>query len=591
MFEEYWVKDLLLLLAVAGIVVPLFGWFRVGVVPGFLIAGVLLGPAGLGRVAADYSWLEPFVFLTPERVEPFADLGVLFLLFLIGLEFSLKRLWSMRTLVLGFGSLQFFVVALLILAGLLIVGAGFDDALVVGLALALSSTAIVTQVLIEAKRFGGPVGRVSLGILLFQDLMVVPIVIVIGVLARENVAVHGAILEAALVAVAALTVILIAGRYLVGPLLRLAAMTGSRELIVATALFLAIGTAFLTAEVGLSPALGAFLAGILLTESEYRHQLGVDIEPFKGLLLGLFFVTVGMSLEVALFVEMPVTFLGAVVALLVVNILVIYFGARFFGFPVPVAIEVAFVLAGAGEFAFVAFQLAENDNLFEPSFHEFVVSVAALSMIAIPILAFLGRWLGSRVERRDAEAQKSVDGVDGDALADHAIIAGFGRVGRTIARVLEAEKIPYVALDTDAKLVAARRDEGFPVYFGDASRREILESVGGATARWFVLTVEKPEITERTAKAILAAWPRAIIHARALDIDHARQLRELGVTDAVPEALEGSLQLAGLILAKIGLPDDAINDRLGATREVEIRQIHAEAGGRGAGEARLPAGQ
>jgi CPA2 family monovalent cation:H+ antiporter-2 len=591
MFEEYWVKDLLLLLAVAGIVVPLFGWFRVGVVPGFLIAGVLLGPAGLGRVAADYSWLEPFVFLTPERVEPFADLGVLFLLFLIGLEFSLKRLWSMRTLVLGFGSLQFFVVALLILAGLMIVGAGFDDALVVGLALALSSTAIVTQVLIEAKRFGGPVGRVSLGILLFQDLMVVPIVIVIGVLARENVAVHGAILEAALVAVAALTVILIAGRYLVGPLLRLAAMTGSRELIVATALFLAIGTAFLTAEVGLSPALGAFLAGILLTESEYRHQLGVDIEPFKGLLLGLFFVTVGMSLEVALFVEMPVTFLGAVVALLVVNILVIYFGARFFGFPVPVAIEVAFVLAGAGEFAFVAFQLAENDNLFEPSFHEFVVSVAALSMIAIPILAFLGRWLGSRVERRDAEAQKSVDGVDGDALADHAIIAGFGRVGRTIARVLEAEKIPYVALDTDAKLVAARRDEGFPVYFGDASRREILESVGGATARWFVLTVEKPEITERTAKAILAAWPRAIIHARALDIDHARQLRELGVTDAVPEALEGSLQLAGLILAKIGLPDDAINDRLGATREVEIRQIHAEAGGRAAGEARLPAGQ
>jgi CPA2 family monovalent cation:H+ antiporter-2 len=368
-------------------------------------------------------------------------------------------------------------------------------------------------------------------------------------------------------------------------------MTGSRELIVATALFLAIGTAFLTAEVGLSPALGAFLAGILLTESEYRHQLGVDIEPFKGLLLGLFFVTVGMSLEVALFVEMPVTFLGAVVALLAVNILVIYFGARFFGFPVPVAIEVAFVLAGAGEFAFVAFQLAENDNLFEPSFHEFVVSVAALSMIAIPILAFLGRWLGSRVERREAEAQQGVDGVDGDALADHAVIAGFGRVGRTIARVLEAEKIPYVALDTDAKLVAARRDEGFPVYFGDASRREILESVGGATARWFVLTVEKPEITERTAKAILAAWPQAIIHARALDIDHARQLTELGVTDAVPEALEGSLQLAGLILAKIGLPDDAINDRLGATREVEIRQIGAEAGGRRAGEARLPAGQ
>ena len=578
MFEESWSRDLLLVLATAGIVVPLFGRLKLGIVPGFLIAGIILGPFGLARFTDEYPWLSAITFSTPEHVEPFAELGVLFLLFVIGLDFSLDRLWTMRRSVLGLGSVQFLITALLILGGAYLLGTDFDDSLVVGLALALSSTAIVTQVLVEAHRFAAPVGNVSIGILLFQDLMVVPIVIVIGLLGGDDLGVHGAILRAVGLAAAALAAIAVAGRFLIGPLLRLAALTGSRELIIAIALFLAIGTAHLTSAVGLSSALGAFLAGLLLGGSEYRHQLEVDIEPFKGLLLGLFFMTVGMSLDLTTLAGSPGSFLVAVLGLLVAKAVVIYGIARWFGIAQPVAAEAALVLAGAGEFAFVAFQLAAIEKLFDPSFQDFVVSVAALSMIAIPLLAILGRRIARRLEQRAEQAQRTVDGIDGATLSDHVIIGGFGRVGRTIARVLEAEKIPDLALETDARLVSERREEGLPVFYGDASRREILESVGGATARWFVVTTDKPEVTERMVRSILSVWPKAIIHARAIDMDHARQLTEIGVTDVVPEALEGSLQLAGLILAKIGMPDDAISGRLEIARAAEIRRLEAGQG-------------
>jgi CPA2 family monovalent cation:H+ antiporter-2 len=574
MFDESWIKELLIVLATAGVVVPLFGRFRVGVVPGFLIAGVILGPAGLGRLADDHPWLSGFTFSTPEHVLPFAELGVLFLLFLIGLEFSLERLWSMRRLVLGLGPAQFFGSVALILAGVAWLDRGLEPALVVGLALALSSTAIVTQVLIEAHRFAAPVGRVSIGVLLFQDLMVVPIVIVIGLMAGEELAVSGAVTRAIALAVAALAIIALAGRYLIGPLLRLAGATGNRELVVAIALFLAIGTALLTGAVGLSPALGAFLAGLLLGESEYRHQLEVDIEPFKGLLIGLFFMTVGMSLDLVAIASAPASYLGAVLALILAKFLVVALAARLFGIGVPVTVEAGFVLAGAGEFAFVAFTLALHEQVIDPAFHQFAVSVAALSMLAIPGLAILGRQIGTALQNRSAETRDGVDGIGADrVLSDHVVIGGLGRVGQAVARVLEAEQIPYVAVDMKADLVAAKRRAGEPVYFGDASRREILEKLGGARARAFVVTTDKPEAAERMVKAILRAWPKATIHARALDVEHARRLSAIGVTDVVPEALEGSLQLAGRVLAAIGLPDDAIDARLDVAREAEIRRL------------------
>ncbi len=578
MFDEGWTKELLIVLATAGVVVPLFGrLLRIGVVPGFLIAGVILGPAGLGGLADDYPWLSAVTFSTPEHVQPFAELGVLFLLFVIGLEFSLERLWSMRRLVLGLGPAQFFVSVLLILCGVVLLGGGLEPALVVGLALALSSTAIVMQILIEARRLATPVGRASLGVLLFQDLMVVPMVIVIGFMAGEELAVPGAVARAIGLAVAALGIIFVAGRFLVGPLLRLAGATGNRELVIAIALFLAIGTAVLTGAVGLSPALGAFLAGLLLGESEYRHQLEVDIEPFKGLLLGLFFMTVGMSLDLTALALAPASYVGAVLALILVKLLVIFAVARLFGISAPVAVEAGFALAGAGEFAFVAFTLALREGVIDPAFHQFVVSVAALSMIAIPALAIVGRRVATALQNRAANARHGVDGIEAEqTLTDHVVIGGLGRVGQAVARILDAEQIPYVAVDMKADLVSAKRKAGEPVYFGDASRREILEKLGGANARAFVVTPDKPEAAEQMVKAILDAWPRATIHARALDSDHARRLTAIGVRDVVPETLEGSLQLAGRVLAGIGMPDDAIDARLDVAREAEIRRLASD---------------
>jgi CPA2 family monovalent cation:H+ antiporter-2 len=573
MFEEGWVRDLLIVLATAGVLVPLLARLRVGVVPGFLIAGMLLGPYGLGRFDDYAPWIAWITFAEPDRVAPFADLGVVFLLFVIGLEFSLSRLWTMRRLVFGVGSAQFFISTLVISGAVFMRHQGFDDALVIGLALALSSTAIVTQVLIESHRFATPVGRLSLGVLIFQDLMVVPIVLVIGLLAGEELAVPRAILRAIALGVVVLAVIVLAGRFLVKPLLRLAAASNSRELMVAAPLFLAILTAALTEMVGLSPALGAFLAGLLLSESEYRHQLEVDIEPFKGLLLGLFFMTVGMTLDLTVIAASLLPFLAALIGLLLIKSAIAFSVARALAIPTAVAIEAAFALAGGGEFALVVFALAQREQLMEPAVHQFVVAVAALSMLTIPVLALIGRRLGAVATRRGAEQRLGVDGVDTDSLADHVVIGGFGRVGQTMARVLDAEQVPFIAVDLDAELVEKQRRAGRPVFYGDACRREILEKLGGEAARTFVITTDDPEAGERMAQAILAHWPKAAIHARALDGDHARRLMAIGVTNAVPEALEGSLQLAGRVLVGIGLPDDAVDSRLSVAREAEVRLL------------------
>jgi len=573
MLEDSASKHILIFLATAGIVVPLFGRLRVGVVPGFLIAGMILGPLGLGRLAADYSWLSFFTFTTTENVLVFADLGVLFLLFIIGLEFSLERLWKMRRLVLGLGSVQFLVSVLAILAGMMLLEFSFDIALVVGLALALSSTAIVTQVLIEARRFVAPVGHVSIGVLLFQDLMVVPVVIIIGLLGGGDHVVHGALFRAIAIAIAALATILVAGRYLVGPLLHFAARTGSREIVLAIALFIAIGTAVLTSAAGLSPALGAFLAGLLLGETAYRHQIEVDIEPFKGILLGLFFMTVGTSVDVSAVWNAPWGYVGALVALLVVKGVIVFVAARLFGLGSSVSMEAAFVLAGAGEFAFVAFKLASEEQLLDTGDYGFLVTIAALAMLAIPLLEIAGRKIAEALERRNAVETSGLEALDSESLVDHVVIGGFGRVGRTIARVLDTERVPFVALDLDADLVAAQRRAGRPIYYGDASRREILERVGAARARTFVVTTNEPYATERMVRSILAAWPDATIHARALDAEHAEKLAEIGVKDVVPEALEGSLLLARRVLESMGMPDDAVDTRLSVARQAEIRRL------------------
>jgi voltage-gated potassium channel Kch len=352
--------------------------------------------------------------------------------------------------------------------------------------------------------------------------------------------------------------------------MRLAASSGSRDLLMAIAMFLAIGTALLTAAVGLSAALGAFLAGMLLSESEYRHQLEVDIEPFKGLLLGFFFLTVGMSLDIfTLDIGVP-GLLIALAGLIVVKVITVYAAARIFRIDPPVAIEAAFILAGAGEFAFIIFTLASGEGILHDAGRESAVAVAVLSMLAVPILAHIGQRLAGRLGQRSNVKSHGVTDELGDTK-EHVILGGFGRVGETVAQVLEAEEIRYIALDIDGDLVAEKRARGLSVYFGDATRKEILERVGGDQALSFLVTTDEAGAADRMVRAIRKAWPDVPIHARAIDTDHARRLHDAGATDAVPEALEGSLQLAGRVLAGIGLPDAAIDARLDEVRHSEIK--------------------
>jgi CPA2 family monovalent cation:H+ antiporter-2 len=564
-------KDLMIVLAVAGIVVPVFGRLSFTSVAAFLIAGTIVGPGGLGRFTGAVPWLEWVSFSDPERVQPFADLGVLFLLFLIGLGFPLRRLLNMKKLVLGLGSAQVLATTAVVAVIAYLYGAGPGVAVALGLGFALSSTAIVSQLLAEQRRLATPVGRAAMAVLLFQDAMVAPIVIIIGLLARGLTALP-TIAWAIPLAIAAMAVIAIAAQFLVGPLIRLAARHGGREAVVAIALFHAVAIALLTQAVGLSTALGAFLAGILIGETEYRHQIEVDIEPFKGLLLGLFFMTVGMSFDPALLFTAFAAVVGSVVGLVLIKSAVMFPLALAFGSKRPAAAEIAVVLAGAGEFAFVVLTLSRDAGLMTPADDQFFVAVAALGLLVTPGLAFIGARLSGRLEARPGGAEHAPDEAAVD-LSDHVVIGGFGRIGRLIADILDAERIPYVALDRDADLVAAERAAGRPVFYGDATRREMLDRVGGGRARAFVVTTDEAEAEEAMVGAIRQAWPEAVIHARAKNQAHAQHLREIGADTAVPEALEASLQMAAEVLAGMGLREAAILTRLAQQRRSELETM------------------
>ena len=503
-------------------------------------------------------------------MQPFAELGVLFVLFLIGLGLPVRRLFEMRRLVLGLGSAQVLATAAAIGVVAFAYGAKPGVAIAIGLGFALSSTAVVSQILIEQRRPASSVGRTAMAILLFQDAMVVPIVIVIGLLARGLTPCRGGDRRGGL-ASPRWRFIVVAGRFLVTPLVRLAARNAGREAVVAIALFVAVGLALITNAVGLSTALGAFLAGLLIGESEYRHQVEVDIEPFKALLLGLFFMTVGMSFDPALLATSFATVLVSVIGLIALKALVTFPLARLFGVKRPVAAEVAVLLAGAGEFAFVVLTLARDAGLVSPR--------RTSSSSRSPRWRSSPRRCSRRSDGRSAARLERAPGAthtpDGEAAeyADHVVIGGFGRIGRLVADVLDAERISYVGLDLDADLVALERAAGRPVFYGDPTRREILERVGGERARAFVVTTDAAEAEEEMVKAIRAAWPSAVIHARAKDQTHAARLIEIGAHSAVPEALDASLQLAAQVLAAEGMREATIASRIARQRRIELEQF------------------
>jgi CPA2 family monovalent cation:H+ antiporter-2 len=574
--ESY--KEVMLFLATAGVVVPLFSRLRISPVLGFIGAGALLGPYGLGRLVPQAPWLAWFTIPSRDEIGHLAEFGVVFLLFMIGLELSFERLRRMRRLVFGLGSAQVLACGLALSVGLYLLGVAAAPAILVGVALALSSTAIVVPVLVEGRRLSSPAGRATFAVLLFQDLAVAPILFTIAVLGSgggDSLAVS--FLWSLGQAAVAVALIVGLGRLALRPLFHLVAEARSPELFMAASLLVVLATALTAAVSGLSMALGAFVAGLLLAETEYRRAIEAMIEPFKGLLLGVFFVSVGMGLDPSRLAATPILIVAAAVALVAVKGGAVMALCAAFRLPRPVAVESALLLAAGGEFAFVLIGAAMVAGLVPETLGQEALVVATVSMVAIPLLARVGFQINGRLARANAVEAAAPPPA---AEPGRVVLAGFGRVGQLVAEMLARHKIPYIAVDADPARVAAERSRGSRVYFGDASNPEFLRVCGIASARALVVTLDAPRAIEAVVAAARAERPDLTIVARARDARHARQLYELGVDDAVPETIEAALQLSEAVLVDVGVPMGLVIASVHERRD-EFRAILRKADGTG----------
>ncbi len=570
-------REIVVFLAAVVLIVPLLHRLRTSPVIGFLLVGLIIGPFGLGRLVADFPWLSVVVIEDVSSIKMLAELGIVFLMFMIGLSLSLDRLIALRRLVFGLGTAQVLVSALAI--GLIAMQFGNDvtASIVIGAALALSSTAIVMQLLIENRRLGSATGNVGFSVLLFQDLAVVPILFLVGVLGTQgqgNVAFDLALAVGK--AFLVIGIIIALGRVVLRPIFDLVGATKSREMFMAALLLVAIGTAAATSEAGLSLALGAFLAGLLLAETEYRHQIEVDIGPFKGLLLGVFFVSVGMTLDLKLVIDNPWWLLVSVVGLFTLKAIILFGLAKLFAIATPVAFEAAILLGQSGEFAFLVLSQALSRNLIDPSVAQFILITTTISMFLTPGAAWLARRGAATFEEGTASTTSALmPGTDASALSGHVIVAGYGRVGQMLGELLEEQKIVHVALDLDVGIVSGFRRAGVAVYFGDATHADILKRVGVERASALVVTMDDPTAAERVVWAVRRLLPDLPIMARARDRRHAKRLITLGASEVVPETIEASLDLSEVVFAKVGLSAEVahriVADRRQREREDLVR--------------------
>ena len=578
-------KDLVVFLAAAGVVVPLFNRFRISPVLGFLAAGVLLGPDGLGRFAGSGDWLSWFTISDPAQLTQLSELGVAFLLFTIGLELSWDRLRAMRRLVFGLGLMQVVACSAVLAAGFMLLGQTLAGAAVLGLGLALSSTAVVMPVLAERGRLKGTVGRSTFAVLLAQDLAVAPILVTVGVMAALasgggglDPAVLGRSLLTLVPAAIGMGLLVVLGRVVLRPMFRSVARArrGDQggELFVAACLLVVVGAGVAAQASGLSMSIGALVAGVLLAETEFRRQVEVSIEPFKGLLLGVFFVGVGIGLDLDAVVAAPLVVLALAVAIIGIKAAVVFGLARLWGVGGRSAIETALVLGPAGEFAFVVLALGMREGVTSPDFTPTVLIAATLSMFAVPLMAMLGERLSKRSAAEAPAAPVPVvppSGPDGAVM-----IVGFGRVGRLIGELLTEHGQPFIALDTDAAAVQRARADGHQVFYGDAGSAEMLLNCGVRTTRALIVTMDAPGKVDEVVRAARAVREDLILIARARDDRHAARLYALGVTDAVPETTESSLQLAENTLVDLGVPMGLVLASIHERRD-RFRQLFQEA--------------
>ena len=547
-------KEFLIILGAAGLIVPLLMRLGINSILGFLLVGFLLSPDVLGTPAETFPILNALVISHGEGISSLAELGVVFLLFLIGLELSPERLLTMKRLVFGLGGLQVVVTTALLALAAYYFGFTPAQATIIGSALSLSSTAIVIQLYSDEKRLGSQSGRTSFAILLFQDVAVIPILLTVSILGQENSGpVLTGILKALAQAIFAIAFIVGVGRYALRPLLRLVAGTNSSDLFMAAVLLIAVGTGVLANYAGLSMALGAFIAGLTLAETEYRRAIETIIEPFKGLLLGAFFLMVGLGIDLHGFVESPVQILAIAAALIVAKSAITFGFAKMLKVKHAAALETSLLLGPCGEFAFVVLSASAALHIIDASTLSRLLLVVSLTMATIPFLSMLGK----RLNKLAANGQMAT----GEAIIEppnndqpRVIVAGFGRVGHLVGSMLDEHRISYIAMDMDAGLVARERKAGFPIYYGDAANPEFLRKCGLATATAIAVTMDSAVRVDDVVKTARAERADLKIIARARDERHAMRLYIAGATEAVPETIESSLQLGESLLVEAGIP-------------------------------------
>jgi len=533
-------SDALTILGAAGIVIPAFARLKISPVIGFIIVGVIAGPFALGALAGDHPWLTAVSISDPHAIEPFAELGIILLLFSAGLHISFRRLRTMGRTVFGIGSAELAGCAVLICAGLIAAGTPLSSAVAIGLALALSSTALVLPI----SGLDSPVGKTAFAMLLFEDLALVPMIFLIELIGGH--AETGALMRTAFLGVLVVGAMLAFGRFALSGLFAQAARTKNPELFLAISLLTVILASLATSAVGLSPILGALVAGILIAETDYHAEVEAITAPLTGLALGIFLITVGMRIDLPALIDHWPLILGAAAAVLLAKAAVTVALLRVSGIRSAVAIEVGLMMASPSETSLIVLGVAAAAGIVSAGDGAFWTTVTAIGLTVTPLLATAGRRMGRSVDDRAQSEEIAV------STKGRTVIFGFGRVGRMVADMLTAHGKPYLAVDSDIDSVRKAREARYEVLFGDVSRPELADQLKLGEASALVLTMDDPVLVARITRRVRGWMPDLPIIARARDTDHAAQLYKAGVTDAVPETLEASLQLAEAVLVDVG---------------------------------------
>lgn len=553
-------SDVLLVLFLSGVIIPALQKVKVSPVLGYLLSGLLIGPYGFGGIIEKSSSWSALVITNEDLIHLLAELGVVFLLFMIGLELTFSRLWDLRRLVLGLGSVQILITGVCIFLVALKFNNSLPTSILVGAAFSLSSTAIVMQLLTEWHMLSRPIGRICFSVLLMQDLAVVPILVLVGAFSgHEEGTLAYLVTKAVFTAVVVVLLIFVIGKLLLRPLLRSLSPSQNAEWLFAVVLAAVIGTAGITYSYGLSAALGAFLAGLLLAETEYRHEIEVIIEPLKGVLIGVFFMSVGMQTDIRAIAAHPFWLPASVIGIFVIKALLFYPVARVFGVPCSWAAQGAFLLAQCGEFAFLVIGLALQGNVLPEANAQFFLLVAAFSMLLTPLTTRLAPW----VERLLPSPNTSTfeEGARPSEHSPEIIIAGFGRVGQTLATILEESGTSYVAIEKNGAVVAESRANGYPVIFGDARRVGLWKRLNIENAKVAVITIDDYFTTAGVLSTLRHEYPLLTIVVRVKDTRKVDHFYSLGATVVVPETLEATLRLGTALFEHLGMTTGEV-DRL-----------------------------